>query len=305
MDKRIKDLPNFRPNKTPVKKTVKEIIYHIVGIILSLIFILPILYMLATSTKGEVAYAQSIGTLNMFLPDFANLGVAFDNYKSVLLNYDIWKYALNSLMYSAIVIVLNILINGLAGYVMAKLTFPGKKLLSFLIIFLIVVPVETSIIPLYSIVKIMLGLKQEMSVLGVVLPAAISIFNIFLFMQFFQNIPKEYEEAARMDGANTMGVFFKVIMPLSKPILATVAVFCFIGVWNDYLWPSMILPSASDGSWPLLPIQTALITIKSIEGITTGEIMASLVITSIPIFAIYVAAQKYIVQGFGTAGLKM
>ncbi len=306
MDKRLtKDLPNFRPNKTPAKKTVKEIIYHIVGIVLSLIFLFPILYMLATSTKSEFAYAESVGTLNMFLPDFANLGTAFENYNSVLMNYDIWKYALNSFIYAGIVIVLNILINGLAGYVMAKLTFPGKKMLSFLIIFLIVVPVETSIIPLYSIVKIMLGLKQQMSVVGVILPAAISIFNIFLFMQFFQNIPKEYEEAARIDGANTLGVFFKVIMPLSKPILATVAVFCFIGVWNDYLWPSMILPAANDGSWPLLPIQTALISIKSIEGITTGEIMASLVITSIPIFAIYVAAQKYIVQGFGTAGLKM
>ena len=306
MDKNvIKDLPNFRPNKTPVTKTVKEVIYHIVGIFLSLIFLFPILYMLATSTKTEVAYAESIGTLNMLLPDFANLGTAFENYKSVLINYDIWKYALNSFVYAAIVIVLNILINGLAGYVMAKLHFPGKKLLSFLIIFLIVVPVETSIIPLYSIVKIMLGLKQEMSVLGVILPAAISIFNIFLFMQFFQNIPKEYEEAARIDGANTLGVFLKVIMPLSKPIIATVAVFCFIGVWNDYLWPSMILPAANDGSWPLLPIQTALISIKSMEGITSGEVMASLVITSIPIFVIYVAAQKYIVQGFGTAGLKM
>ncbi|MBR2849742.1 MAG: carbohydrate ABC transporter permease, partial [Clostridia bacterium] len=157
----IKNLPNFRPNKTPVKKTVKEVIYYVVGIVLSLIFILPILYMLATSTKSESAYAESVGTLSMFLPDFANLGIAFDNYKSVLVNYDIWKYALNSFIYAAIVIVLNILINGLAGYAMAKLTFPGKKLLSFMIIFLIVVPVETSIIPLYSIVKIMLGLKQE------------------------------------------------------------------------------------------------------------------------------------------------
>ena len=306
MDKSlIKDLPNFRPNKAPVKKTVKEVVYHVVGIVLSLVFLFPILYMLATSTKSEVAYAESIGTLNMFLPDFANLGTAFENYQSVLINYDIWKYALNSFIYAAIVIVLNILINGLAGYVMAKLRFPGKGLLSFMIIFLIVVPVETSIIPLYSIVRIMLGLKQQMSVWGVILPAAISIFNIFLFTQFFQNIPSEYEEAARIDGASTLGVFTKVIMPLSKPVIATVAVFCFIGVWNDYLWPSMILPSANDGTWPLLPIQTALITIKSIEGITTGEIMASLVITSIPIFAIYVAAQKYIVQGFGTAGLKM
>ena len=305
MDKYVRELPNYRPNKPPVKRTVKEIVYHIVGIILSLAFIMPIMYMLATSTKSESAYAAGVGTLNMFLPDFAHLGVAFENYENVLMNYDIWKYALNSFLYAGIVIVLNILVNGLAGYVMAKLTFPGKRLLSFLIIFLIVVPVETSIIPLYSIVKIMLGLKQQMSVLGVILPATISIFNIFLFMQFFQNIPKEYEEAARIDGANTLGVFFKVIMPLSKPILATVAVFCFIGVWNDYLWPSMILPSADDGSWPLLPIQTALISIKSIESITTGEIMASLVITSIPIFVIYVAAQKYIVQGFGTSGLKM
>ncbi len=305
MDKFTQDLPNFRPNKAPVRKNVKEIVYYVVGIILSLIFILPILYMLATSTKGEVAYAVGVGTLNMFLPDLAHLGIAFENYKNVLLDYDIWKYAFNSFLYAGIVIVINILVNGLAGYVMAKLVFPGKRLLSFLIIFLIVVPVETSIIPLYSIVKIMLGLKQQMSVLGVILPASISIFNIFLFTQFFQNIPKEYEEAARIDGANTLGVFFKVIMPLSKPILATVAVFCFIGVWNDYLWPSMILPSASDGTWPLLPIQTALTTIQSIEGITTGEIMAALVITSIPIFVTYGAAQKYIVQGFGTSGLKM
>ncbi|MBQ7339893.1 MAG: carbohydrate ABC transporter permease [Clostridia bacterium] len=306
MDKNlVKDLPNFRPNKKPAKNTVKAIIYHVVGIVLSLIFLFPIIYMLATSTKSESAYASSLGSLNMFLPDFANLGTMFANYESVLVNYDIWKYALNSFIYAAIVIVLNVLINGLAGYVMAKLRFPGKRLLSFLIIFLIVVPVETSIIPLYSIVKIMLGLKQEMSVLGVILPATISIFNVFLFTQFFEGIPKEYEEAARIDGANTMGVFAKVIMPLSKPIIATVAVFCFIGVWNDYLWPSMILPSANDGSWPLLPIQTALMSIQSIEGITTGEIMASLIITSIPIFIIYVAAQKYIVQGFGTAGLKM
>lgn len=306
MDKNlVKDLPNFRPNKKPAKRTVKAVIYHVVGIILSLIFLFPIIYMLATSTKSESAYASSLGSLNMFLPDFANLGTMFANYESVLVNYDIWKYALNSFIYAAVVIVLNVLINGLAGYVMAKLRFPGKRLLSFLIIFLIVVPVETSIIPLYSIVKIMLGLKQEMSVIGVILPATISIFNVFLFTQFFEGIPKEYEEAARIDGANTMGVFAKVIMPLSKPIIATVAVFCFIGVWNDYLWPSMILPSANDGSWPLLPIQTALMSIQSIEGITTGEIMASLIITSIPIFIIYVAAQKYIVQGFGTAGLKM
>lgn len=287
------------------KRITKEVIYYLCGTVLSLMFLFPIIYMLATSTKSESAYAAGAGSLAMFLPDFAHLGTMFDNYGSVLTNYGIWKYALNSFLYAVIVIVLNVLINGLAGYVMAKMNFPGKRLFSALIIFLIIVPVETSIIPLYSIVKIMLGLKQTASILGIILPASISIFNIFLFMQFFQSIPKEYEEAARMDGASTLGIFFKVILPLSKPIVATVAVFCFIGVWNDYLWPSMILPQASEGEWPLMPIQAALTTIQSMEGITTGEIMASLVITSIPIFVIYVAAQKYIVQGFGSAGLKM
>lgn len=292
-------------NRILPKTIVKETVYYTAGIILSLLFLFPIIYMLATSTKSEAAYAASAGSFNIFLPDFANLGTMFANYASVFKNYDIWKYALNSFLYAAIVIVLNVLINGLAGYVMAKMRFPGKKLFNALIIFLIVVPVETSIIPLYAIVKNMLRLKQTASILGIVLPAAISIFNIFLFMQFFQSIPKEYEEAARLDGASTLGIFFKVILPLSKPIVATVAVFCFIGVWNDYLWPAMILPSIGEGQWPLMPIQAALTTIQSMEGITTGEIMASLVVTSIPIFIIYVAAQKYIVQGFGSAGLKM
>ena len=132
MDKTLsKTLPNFRPKKTPAKKTVKEIIYHVVGIVLSLIFLFPIIYMIATSTKSESAYASSLGSVNMFLPDFANLGTMLDNYKNVLVNYDIWKYALNSFLYAIIVIVLNVIINGLAGYVMAKLVFPGKKLLSF------------------------------------------------------------------------------------------------------------------------------------------------------------------------------
>ena len=304
---RYADLPNFKRNKTPIKKTVGQIIYIVVGVILSLIFLFPILYMLATSTKSESAYAASLtnGGLALFIPDFANLGGALKNYGNVFTEFGIWKYALNSFLYAGIVIVLNVLVNGLAGYVMAKLRFPGKRFLSFMIIFLIVVPVETSIIPLYSIVMIMLGLKGTMTVLGVILPSAISIFNIFLFMQFFSNIPAEYEEAARMDGANTLQVFFKVILPLSKPIVATVAVFCFIGVWNDYLWPSMILPAPSEGQWSLYPIQTVISSMENMSELTTGERMAALIVTSTPIFIIYVLAQKYIVQGFGTAGLKM
>ena len=287
------------------KKTIVSTVYYIGASLLALLFLFPLVYMLATSTKSESAYASDAGSLMMFLPDFKNLGAAAENYGRVFTAYGIWRYAINSVVYAAIIIVLNIIINGLAGYVMAKFDFPGKGFFSFIILFLIVVPLETSIIPLYSIVKVLLGLKGFSSVLAVILPSSISIFNIFLFIQFFEGIPKEYEEAARIDGAGNLRIFFSMILPLSKPIVATVATFCFIGAWNDYLWPTMVLPYAEEGAWPLYPIQSALTSIQSIQGITTGEIMASLVVTSIPIFIVYIVAQKYIVQGFGTAGLKM
>ena len=282
------------------KSIYGKIIYYIFGVALSLTFLFPIFYMVACSTKSEETIAQHAGTLLMFVPDFGNISHIFDNYGVLFGDYNVGRYALNSFVYAIIVIVLNIFINGLAAYAISKLRFPGKRFFNFIIMFLIIVPVETSIIPLYSICRNILGLKQNLSVLAIILPSAISIFNIFLFIQFFSSIPKEFEEAARMDGANTFMVFIKVILPLSKPILATVAVFCFIGVWNDYLWPTMILTDEN-----MFPIQAALTTIKNIQGIETGQVMASLVVTTIPIFIIYILAQKYIVKGFGAGGLKL
>ena len=297
--------PNFVSSKKSKRKIAGGIIYYVVGGVLSLLFILPLLYMFAASTKNPEAIAFSNGTIKMFLPDFSDLKNFFSNYKIIFGDYDVWKYAINSFIYAAVVIVFNILVNGLAGYVLAKFDFPAKGFFNFIILFLIVVPVETSIIPLYSIVRHLLGLKKGLSVLGVILPSIISVFNIFLFTQFFSSIPKEYEEAMHIDGSSRVRVFFDLILPLSKPIVATVAAFTFIGVWNDYLWPTMVLPNTGREAWSLLPIQAALTSIQQIPGITTGQLMASLVVTSVPIFIIYAAAQKYIVKGFGTAGLKM
>lgn len=195
--------------KKSKKKIVGNTIYYLVGVVLSLIFLFPLLYMLATSTKTEEAYAKSAGTLAMFLPDFSSLSTMFDNYSVIFGDYGVWKYALNSIVYALIVIVLNVLVNGLAGYVLAKFRFPGKKLFTFLVLFLIVVPVETSMIPLYSIVKVMLKLKGTMSVLAVILPASISIFNIFLFTQFFFFDP----ERLRRSGADRRGESLADILP--------------------------------------------------------------------------------------------
>ena len=299
--------PNFVPAKKSKKKIVFSIIYYVVGAILALVFIFPIFYMFSTSTKSPeaIAIAQSNNKIMMFIPDFTDISHWFDNYIKMFGEYEIWKYALNSFIYSVIAIIFNILVNGLAGYVLAKFNFPAKGFFNFIILFLIIVPVETSIIPLWLVVKKLLGLVGSLSVAAVILPSVISVFNIFLFTQFFSSIPKEYEEAMHIDGASRTRMFFDLILPLSKPIIATVMVFTFIGVWNDFIWPQMILTKSTIGDWPLLTIQKVLFDFRSNPNTKPGEAMASLVITSIPIFVVYAAAQKYIVKGFGTAGLKM
>ena len=299
--------PNFVPARKSKKKIIYSTIYYVVGTALSLFFILPLLYMVAASTKTPQAIAFSDGNIMMFIPDFSNMGHFLDNYAKVLIGRDIWKNAINSLLYAAIVIVFNVLVNGLAGYVLAKFDFPGKGFFNFIILFLIVVPVETSIIPLWYITKRALRLKASLSILAAVLPSIISVFNIFLFTQFFSSIPKEYEEAMHIDGSSRVRIFFDLILPLSKPIIATTVVFSFIGVWNDYVWPQMVLPYDWDGPWTLLTIQVAINEIQTSGDLSihAGVKMASLVITTLPIFIIYAAAQKYIVKGFGTAGLKM
>ena len=271
-------------------------------VLLGLLFMFPILFMIAASTKPELMYTLDMGSLKAFLPNFRELHTFASNYSNVILKYDMWKGALNSVCYAAVVLVGNILVNALAGFVMAKFDFPGKGFLQFIIIFLIVVPIETSIIPLFS---IMHNLRLTGTVFAVLLPPMVSVFNIFLFTQFFKGIPKEYEEAAMLDGASRMRIFFSIVLSMSKPILATVATFSFLGTWNDYIWPIMVLPAPTGDGWSLYPIQAVLTNIQSEPYITTGEIMASLVVTSIPVFMVYIVAQKFIVQGFSAAGLKL
>ena len=291
--------PNFVPAKRNKKKIAKSIIYYVVGACLSLLFILPLLYMFATATKmTDDQIAHDSGTIMMFIPDFTTL---FSNYGALFEKTMILRYALNSLLYAVIIIVTSTLVNGLAGYVLAKFHFPAKSFFTFFILFLIVVPVETSIIPLYTITRDMLGLKKELSLFAVLLPASVSIFNIFLYMQFFASIPKEFEEAMHIDGSSRVRIFFDLILPLSKPIIAATAVFTFIGVWNDYVWPSMALSNSKDW-WT---VQAALNTLQADPATTGGQWMAALVFTTLPIFIVYAVAQKYIVKGFGTAGLKM
>ena len=216
--------------------------------------------------------------------------------------YPIWNWLFNSLIVALGGTLLYLIIASLAAYAFVFLDFKYKDAIFGVLIATLVIPGIISTTPQLINMNMLNAYK---SLWGLVLPGLGGVYGLYLIRQFLVSIPKDLIENARMDGASNLRIFFSIIVPLSKPIIATVAVFCFIGVWNDYLWPIMVLPYAAPDEWPLYPIQAALTSIQSIEGITTGQIMASLVVTSLPIFIVYIVAQKYIVQGFGSAGLKL
>jgi fructooligosaccharide transport system permease protein len=267
----------------------------------SLIFLFPMIWMFASSTKSDVEIYRQMGEFAGFLPNFTDLSQLTYNYKSIIVDYSLWKYATNSLIYALVIVTGNIFVNSLAGYVLAKFKFPGQNAIMVMIILLLIIPIETTIIPLYTIVH-NLGLTG--TVFAIIIPPLVSIYNIFLFRQFFKNIPVELEEAAIIDGASKARIYFSIILPLSKPIIATIATFVFIGTWNDYVWPIMVLPAPSGDAWPLYPIQAALNTIQQNPTITSAQVMASLTLTTIPMIIFYSFMQKYIVEGLGTTGVK-
>ena len=210
------------------KVSMRALVYVFASLI-ALFFIFPLVWMLVTSTKTELQYASDLGSFKTFLPYVADLSTFFDNYASVFTQYDIWKYGLNSIGYALAVVVGNIIVNALAGYVMAKFNFPGKGFISFLIMFLLIVPVETTIIPLYSIVH---NLGISGTVLAVILPPLVSVFNIFLFQQFFGGISKEYIEAAQLDGAGKGTIFFRITFQAISPTTFYLLTVCSIGAFQ-------------------------------------------------------------------------
>ena len=168
-----------------------------------------------------------------------------------------------------------------------------KNLLKWLLA-LFIIPVETVLIPQFTIIN-SLGLVNNR--LAVIIPGLASVFNIYLFRNFFIAIPEGILESAKMDGASIVRIFFRIMLPMSKPAVATVGVLSFISSWNDYIWPLMVLTDSSKFS-----MQVAITTINTTQPVYINQVMAVLTISTIPLILVYVIAQKYIVQGLGGSG---
>ena len=244
----------------------RKILMYILLTVIALVFMFPLIWMLVSSFKDDAGIFSDITGLKAFLPSFK--AEVFFNYQEVLGRIPLIKAMLNSLSYIVVVIVLGLIVNSMAGYAFARLDFPHKNLIFSMLLAVMVIPAQTVMLPQFSIIYKM-GLSN--SYLALILPAIASPMYIFLFRQNFLGIPESIEEAAKLDGASALRIFFQLIMPLAKPIYATVTILVFIALWNDFVWPVMVISDTGKQT-----IQMALSSLFSISPVNYGNVMAGL-----------------------------
>lgn len=270
-------------------------ILTVILLVASLFFLFPVIWMLANSFKPDAAITEDMNSLRAFVPPALN-GDFFDNYITVLTNTSFIRYMCNTLLYAAVLIVLGAIVNGLAGYALAKIKFPFRERWLMIIMLLMIVPMET-IITIHFLIIAKLGLLN--TIVGYVLPMIVNPFNIFLFRQVFISLPDDVYEAAQLDHCGPIKYFFTMVLPMSKSVVATVSVFTFLNVWNDYLWPSLTFTSGD-----LLTAQIGLNAITSNENTTMGQTLAVITMVTIPVIIIYSFFSKQIVEGVVSTGSK-
>jgi len=278
-----------------MKKQNNKFIQYIVLILLAVFFMFPLIWMVVSSFKNDPQIFSDITSIKAFiLPAFSDN--YFHNYSDCLKQLPILKSMMNSFFYIGVIILFSLIVNSLAGYGFARLDFPGKKIIFTILLSLMIIPAQTVMLPLFSIV---FKLGWINSYLGLIIPVIANPFYIFLFRQTFLGLPKEIEEAAKLDGANQYTIFVKLIMPLAKPIYATVAIMIFVATWNDFIWPVMVISDPSKQT-----IQMALSSLFSIQPVNYGRVMSGLTFVTIPVLIIFLTMQKYYVQGIVGSGSK-
>lgn len=272
---------------------VKKVLYHILSILLSILFIFPLIWMIVSSLKSEAAIFTDMGTFHAFLPSF-NTSEWFGAYEAVFERFNILRYVFNSLLYALSVTIGSIIINSLAGYAFATINFKFKKILFGLMIALLVIPAETIMISKFIVAD---SLNILNTAWAVILPLIATPLYIYMFTVFFEAISPEVQEAAQIEGANRFQIYWKIMLPMAKPAIATVGTLSFIMSWNDYIWPLMVLTDSDK-----YPLQIAITNINNTQPVYMNQVMAILTISTIPLIIIYVFFQQHLVEGLGSTG---
>ncbi|BAQ60397.1 binding-protein-dependent transport systems inner membrane component [Geminocystis sp. NIES-3708] len=272
------------------KNLIKIIVIYLLLTIIALLMLFPLLWLLSTSFKSA---GEDIFT---FPPQFIPQQFTFENFSLVWENYPFGRYLLNSTITAVLTVILNLLFCSLAAYPLARLNFQGKDFIFALVIATIMIPFQIVMIPLY-IFAVQFGLRNNY--LGIILPNLASAFGIFLLRQAFQGVPKELEEASRIDGCSEIGIWWHIMLPSVRPATITLAIFVFIGAWSDFLWPLIILDRPEYYTLPL-----GVAGLASSLDLNWRFIAAGSVISIAPVLLLFLLLQRYIIPSDASSGVK-
>ena len=269
-----------------------KFMFYFGNIVIGIIFVSPLICMISASLKPESQIFANMNSLKTFFP----VSASFNNYVEVFTRMNLPQVFKNTLLYIALILVLDLLVNSMCGYALAKFEFKGKGAIMNLVVALMVLPMEAIMLPLYI----------EMSQLGwvntlvaLVIPFVAKCFSIYMFRQFFCDIPDDLIEAAAIDGCRPAGTFFKIVMPISKTVYATVFILDFVAHWNDFMWPFLVMTGEDKRT-----IQLAVQSFFGTQPVHYSAIMAALVISAIPMIIMFIFMQKYYVEGIASSGIK-
>lgn len=268
----------------------KTIAIYIVLCAIALLMLFPLLWLLGTSLKSPTE--DIFGFPPRLIPE----SPTFSNFVTAWETAPFGRYLFNSLLVAVLTVILNLIFCSLAAYPLARLIFWGRDFIFALIISTIMIPFQIVMIPLY-VLTVELGLRN--TYLGLIFPSLATAFGIFLLRQAFLGVPKELEEAARMDGCTEIGIWWNVMLPAVRPALITLAIFTFIGSWSDFLWPLIVLDNPDYYTLPL-----GVAKLAGTFSLDWRLIAAGSIISIAPVLVLFLFVQRYIIPSEAGSGVK-
>lgn len=256
------------------------------------LFIVPVLFMVVGSLKPEARVLSEMGSLRAVLPS----DIELQNYRDVFARVPFARYMWNSVLINGLIVGLGLVVNALAGYALARLTWRGREIMLALVLALLIIPFEAIAVPLFYQLSA-LGWRNDYLVQ--VFPFVANPLAIYLFYSFFLGLPRELEEAARVDGAGVLRTFFAIVVPNAKPVFATVAIVSFLLYWGMYLWP--LLMTVDDA---VRPLPLGIASFYTLPPVQWGDILAFGVMMVAPVLVIFIVFQPWFVRGVVATGLK-
>lgn len=287
-------------------KRRRAMLLYIPMVIFAAIFMFPLIFMFVSSLKPDAQILADVDNIRAFLP----VGdISLDNYAGVFERVPFWRFLLNSTIVTVLIVGVGLVVNSLAGFALSRMEWKGRKLLLTIIIATLIVPFETIAVPMVYWVSKLPTLVFEGGMLKydfgwlntyevMIVPFIANAFSIFLFTQYFSTIPTSIDEAARIDGASWFQVYWRILVPLSGPAFATVAILTFLPAWNSYLWPLMVVQQEQ-----LRPVMVGMQYFFQLNT-AWGEVMAYTSLITIPVLLVFLVFQRAFVSSIAASGVK-